>query len=68
MLRDYFSVDFLNEIKDNKQILFRLYKLYLLNSLLHRMKAVEDNPNHPALKKRGRGALVNPSAPNQIMA
>jgi hypothetical protein len=31
LLKDYFNVDFLNELKDNKQIMFRLYKLYLLH-------------------------------------
>ena len=31
LLKDYFNADFLNEIKDNKQIVFRLYRLYLLH-------------------------------------
>jgi hypothetical protein len=53
LLKDYFNIDFLNELKDNKQLIFRLYKLYLLHQLLMRMKAIEDNPNHPVNKKRG---------------
>ena len=57
VLKDYFSIDFLNDIKDNKAIIFHLYKLYLLNTLVLRMKAVEDDPNHPVLKKKGRGAI-----------
>ena len=44
----------LSVIRDNKQIMFGLYKLYLLHSLLVRIKQIEENPNHPALKKRGR--------------
>ena len=55
LLKEYFNVDFLNEIKDNKQIMFRLYKLYLLHQLMLRMKAIEDNPNHPANKRKGGG-------------
>lgn len=31
LLKDYFNVDFLTELKDNKQLMFRLYKLYLLH-------------------------------------
>jgi hypothetical protein len=31
LLKDYFHIAFLNEIKDNKQLIFRLYKLYLLH-------------------------------------
>lgn len=31
LLKDYFNADFLNDIKDNKQIVFRLYRLYLLH-------------------------------------
>ncbi len=31
LLKEYFHIDFLNEIKDNKQLIFRLYKLYLLH-------------------------------------
>ncbi len=46
LLKDYFNIDFLNEIKDNKQIMFRLYKLYLLHQLFVRMKSVEDNPSN----------------------
>ena len=43
--------------------MFRLYKLYLLHSLLMRMKAIEDNPSHPANKKRTKG-----SNPHALMA
>lgn len=69
LLKEYFNVDFLNEIKDNKQLVFRLYKLYLLHQLLLRMKAIEENPNHPANKRRGgKGAHHNLSAMNSIMA
>ena len=60
LLKDYFDVDFLNEIKDNKQILFRLYKLYLLHQLVLRIKAIEDNPNHPATKKRTSKSGAHP--------
>lgn len=31
VLKEFFNIDFLSEIRDNKQILFRLYKLYLLH-------------------------------------
>lgn len=62
VLKDYFPPDFIVELKDNKSLLFQLYRLYLLNTLVLRMKAVEDDPNHPVLKKRGRGALVNPQS------
>lgn len=67
LLKEYFNVDFLNELKDNKQIMFRLYKLYLLHQLMIRMKAIEENPNHPANRRKGggRSSLVSQS---QIMA
>ncbi len=40
--------------------MFGLYKLYLLHSLLVRIKQIEENPNHPALKKLiKRGQLPN---------
>ena len=68
LLKDYFHIDFLNEIKDNKQLMFRLYKLYLLHQLLMRMKAIEENPNHPANRKRGanRSQITNHS--NSLLA
>jgi len=56
------------ELRDNKTLLFQLYRLYLLNTLVLRIKAVEDDPNHPVLTKKGRGALLNPFAANQVMA
>jgi hypothetical protein len=56
VLRDYFNIDFLGEVKDSKQIMFRLYKLYLLHQLLLRMKQIEDNPNHPQNKRALRGS------------
>ena len=69
MLKEHFNIEFLNEIKDNKQLMFRLYKLYLLHQLLVRMKAIEDNPLHPANKKRGgKGVHHNLSAMSSIMA
>jgi hypothetical protein len=54
LLKDYYKLESLSVIRDNKQIMFGLYKLYLLHSLLVRIKQIEENPNHPALKKRGR--------------
>lgn len=56
VLRDYFNIDFLNEVKDSKQIVYRLYKLYLLHQLMLRMKQIEDNPNLPQNKKALRGS------------
>lgn len=67
LLKEYFNLEFLNEIKDNKQIMFRLYKLYLLHQLMLRMKAIEENPNHPAIKRRG-GGRSSLAAQSQIMA
>jgi hypothetical protein len=40
--------------------MFGLYKLYLLHSLLLRIKQIEENPNHPALKRLAKkGQLPN---------
>ena len=33
LLKEYFNANFLNELKDHKVLIFRLYKLYLLHTL-----------------------------------
>lgn len=38
LLKDYYKLETLNVIRDNKLIMFGLYKLYLLHSLLLRIK------------------------------
>ena len=45
--------------------MFGLYKLYLLHSLMVRLKSIEENPNHPAHKKRKNAnpSIIPPIAP-----
>eukprot|EP00347_Sterkiella_histriomuscorum_P011192 403373395 len=45
LLKDYFQINFLNEIKDNKVMIFRLYKLYLLHSLSLNFRQIDENQN-----------------------
>ncbi|CDW74818.1 UNKNOWN [Stylonychia lemnae] len=45
LLKEYFNINFLNELKENKLLIFRLYKLYLLHSLSMNIKQIDDNQN-----------------------
>lgn len=51
VLKEYFNVQFLNTLKQSKVVLFRLYKLYLLNELSKSM--MEEN------KQVGKNHKVN---------
>ena len=45
LLKEFFNANFLNELKEHKVLIFRLYKLYLLHTLSMSMKAIDDNQN-----------------------
>ena len=53
-LKDFFPQAFLNELRENRQILFRLYKLYLLHELTKGVKIVEDSK--PRSKKKAHAS------------
>ena len=59
LLKEFFNSNFLLEIKDNKILLFRLYKLYLLHSLSQSVKSVDENIPAGMKKKHHTGQNQN---------
>lgn len=42
LLKDFFDLEFLSNIKANKALVFNLYKLYLLHTLSSNMNQIEE--------------------------